>query len=411
MKTILLEKIKNRNAKIGILGLGYVGLPNLVNYVQKGYYVTGYDVDLNKVENINNKKSYIEDISSELLEKNKDKFHATNDFNSLKGMDIIFIDVPTPILLDKTPDYKYVQVACEDVINNSRKGQLIILESTVSPGTTYKYLVKKLSNKGYVVGEDIFVGYSPERIDPGNKKFNFSEIIRIVSGYSDNCLELMEALFEDKGYPVSKLEVAELTKLYENAFRFINIAFADEVSKLTEKMGVSFDEVVNAADSKQYGFMKFTPSYKIGGHCIPVDPFYMLDYAYSLGVSLNTIVEAGNINDSMIYGLIRKIDDYIEESGKIDIKIALIGASYKANIKDPRMAVANELSDRLIEKEIVFDIFDNLDESMKIGRFKRSINKIDYDKINKYDLAVILQEHDYIDFNNIIIDKIYATRF
>lgn len=411
MKNMLLEKIENRSAKIGILGLGYVGLPNLVNHVEKGYHVTGYDVDLNKVENINNKKSYIEDISSELLEKNKDKFHATNDFNSLKGMDIIFIDVPTPILLDKTPDYKYVQVACEDVINNSRKGQLIILESTVSPGTTYKYLVKKLSNKGYVVGEDIFVGYSPERIDPGNKKFNFSEIIRIVSGYSDNCLELMEALFEDKSHPVSKLEVAELTKLYENAFRFINIAFADEVSKLTEKMGVSFDEVVNAADSKQYGFMKFTPSYKIGGHCIPVDPFYMLDYAYSLGVSLNTIVEAGNINDSMIYGLIRKIDDYIEESGKIDIKIALIGASYKANIKDPRMAVANELSDRLIEKEIVFDIFDNLDESMKIGRFKRSINKIDYDKINKYDLAVILQEHDYIDFNKIDIDKIYATRF
>lgn len=411
MKNKLINKIDNKSAKIGILGLGYVGLPHLINFVNRGFFITGYDTNTARVDSLNNQTSYVEDVVSIELEENKNRYTATSNFSSLGDQDIIFIDVPTPILRNKTPDFKYIKSASETILKYARKGQIIILESTVSPGTTYKYLVESLNTKGFNVGEDIFVGYSPERIDPGNKDFKQSEIIRIISGYTENCLDIMKVLFKDKGYPVSSLELAELAKLYENTFRFINIAFVNEMSRLTENMNLSFDELTRAANSKQYGFMSFNPSYGVGGHCIPVDPFYLLDYAYTHDVNLSSVINSSAINDSMIYRLIRKIEPALESSKYKNPSLALIGASYKPNIKDTRMSLANELADYLVDHEINFAVFDNISHDVSIGIYDTPINKIDYKEINKHSLAIILQEHDYIDIDKITIDKIFATRF
>ncbi len=411
MKEKLIKKIKNKTAKIGVIGLGYVGLPNFLFNLEKGYKVTGYDIDEKKVLSISKCNSYIDDISSESLKRVEGSFEVTSSFKNLYKEDIIFIDVPTPILDDKTPDLSFIASACSTIINAARNGQLIVLESTVSPGTTHKYLVEQLKNKNFKVGQDIFVGYSPERIDPGNKNISFRKLTRIISGYGDASLELMELLFEGNGYPVSSLETAEFTKLYENTFRFINIALVNEMYALSKKIGISFDEVNEAASSKGFGFMKFHPSFGVGGHCIPVDPYYLLDYAYRKDIQLSLLETSSVINENMIYKLIIDIEEELRFLGKDSYKLALIGASYKPNIKDTRMSLVHKLGFQLLKMKIDFSIFDNIDKTILINKNKFKIEKIDYEKINTYDLAIILQEHDYLDLEKISIKKFFATRF
>ncbi|PGK51390.1 UDP-N-acetyl-D-glucosamine dehydrogenase [Priestia megaterium] len=334
------SKIDNRTANIGVIGLGYVGLPTAVHNVRKGYNVTGFDVSDTKVESINQGKNYIKNVNDEDLYQmvKNNELRATNDFTHIQDMDVIVMCVPTPIDEYKNPDLSFVQNATEMIAPHVKKGTLVVFESTTYPGTTEEIIVPILEQQNHVIGEEVFVAYSPERVDPGNEKYGLTNTPKVVGGITAKCTELAGAYVGETAQLVSDVKVAEMSKVYENTFRYINMALVNETAKICHKMGIDIWEVVEASKTKPYGFMPFYPGVGVGGHCIPVDPYYLTYKAKEYGEKTEMIELSGRINDSMRDFVFYRIMELLNEQGKSlkDSHVVVLGVAYKEDIDDVR---------------------------------------------------------------------------
>lgn len=353
----LKEKIENRDVTYAIVGMGYVGLPLAVEAARAGIRVIGYDIDKNKISKLQSGESYISDVPSEELGKviKSGLFRPANDPSFLKQADVISICVPTPLSKTREPDITYVKSAAETIRQNQRPGQLVILESTTYPGTTREVIVPKVKEAGFTPGKDVFVAFSPERVDPGNKKWTIKNTPKVVGGITPACTELAASfyrLFIDSVYPVSSPEVAEMTKLFENIFRAVNIALVNEIMLLCDRMGINVWEVVEAAGTKPFGFMKFYPGPGLGGHCIPIDPFYLSWKAKEYDFWTEFVELAGRISENIPYYVVDKAYRVLNTCGKPlkGAAILVLGLAYKRDIGDIRHSPAARIV-RLLARE------------------------------------------------------------
>jgi UDP-N-acetyl-D-glucosamine dehydrogenase len=344
---ILEEKIRSRRARVGIVGLGYVGLPLAVEFAKAGFRVTGIDVNTQKVERVNAGDSYVGDISSEALSAlvKDGKLRATTDFGVVGELDTVNICVPTPLRKTKDPDMSYIVSSCQEIANNFHAGMLIILESTTYPGTTAELLLPVFEKSGLRVGEDFFLCFSPERVDPGNEKYQTRNIPKVVGGTTAACTR-MGSLFYAQALatvvPVSSTQVAEMVKLLENTFRMINIGLVNEMALMCDRIGINVWEVIEAAATKPFGFMPFYPGPGLGGHCIPIDPFYLSWKTKQAGIEARFIELAGYINGQMPHFVVDKIQNALNDAGK-PVKgthIHILGVAYKKDIDDIRESPA-----------------------------------------------------------------------
>lgn len=351
------NKISKKEARIGIVGLGYVGLPLVKTFLNKGFGVLGFDIDEKKVEMLNQAKSYIKHFTAEELKifLEKKKFQATTDFGLLARADVIIICVPTPLDSHKNPDLSYVLTTTEVIFKHLRKGQLVVLESTTYPGTTEEEMLPLLEAGGLKVGEDFFLAYSPERENPGDKVYTTEKIPKVVGGVTPRCKRVAKNLYDQivvKTIPVSSPKVAEATKLMENIFRSVNIAMVNEMKMIFDRMGIDIWEVVEAASTKPFGFMTFLPGPGYGGHCIPVDPYYLAWKAKEVDHPTKFIELAGEINTLMPYYVVTKTIEALNERGKSikGARILILGIAYKEDIDDQRESPALKIISLLQNK-------------------------------------------------------------
>ncbi len=347
MSMLLREKIEQKTAIVAVLGLGYVGLPLAVTKARAGYRVIGIDPLEKCVDQVNLGESYIDDVSAEELKPliEQGLVSATTDFSVLEEVDVIIICVPTPLTENKTPDMSFIRSAVEKVSLHLRKDQLVILESTTYPGTTEELLKPELEKSGLKAGKDFYLVFSPERVDPGNKKHTTSNITKVIGGISSECTDLATAFYREsiqKVFPVTSPAVAEMTKVFENTFRNVNIALVNELTQLCNHMGISVWEVIEAASTKGFGYMPFYPGPGLGGHCIPLDPFYLSWKAKEYGLYTRFIELAGEVNDSMPRYVVEKITRILNQHKKAvnGAKILLLGVAYKKDIADIRESPA-----------------------------------------------------------------------
>lgn len=419
------NKIKNRTANVGIIGLGYVGLPLVIEFVKAGFNVIGFDTDEKKTENLNAGKSYIKHIPAEKIKVlNKTKFTATTDFKSLKRTDCIIICVPTPLNKHREPDMSYVLKTTETISKNLRKGQLIVLESTTYPGTTDEDMRKILESTGLKAGKDFYLAFSPEREDPNNKNYSTSTIPKVVGGYTKKCLELADALYSSvvkKTVPVSSTKVAEASKLLENIYRAVNIALVNELKILFDKMGIDIWEVIDAAKTKPFGFQAFYPGPGLGGHCIPIDPFYLTWKAREYDFHTRFIELAGEINTSMPYYVVQKIIEALNNAGVSinSAKILILGLAYKKDIDDVRESPSLKLIELLKKKGAKVNYNDPYaPKTHKMRMYDLNMRSVTLTKesLRKYDCVVIATDHTCYDYEfiaenaKILVDTRNATQ-
>jgi len=345
--SVLEKKIKNREARIGIIGLGYVGLPLVKTFLNAGFRVAGFDIDKKKVQMLNQGQSYIQHVTGEDLKTflDEQKFKATSDFGDLSEVDVIIICVPTPLDAHRNPDLSFVLKTTEAVSKSLKNGQLVVLESTTYPGTTEEEMLPILEATGLKAGEDFFLAYSPERENPGDEEYSTEKIPKVVGGMTPDCLKVAKILYDQvvvKTIPVSSPRVAEATKLLENIFRSVNIALVNELKMIFDRMGIDVWEVVQAASTKPFGFMPFFPGPGYGGHCIPVDPFYLAWKAKEVDYETKFIELAGEINTLMPYYVVTKATEALNERKKSikGAKILILGIAYKEDVDDQRESPA-----------------------------------------------------------------------
>jgi UDP-N-acetyl-D-glucosamine dehydrogenase len=357
MKQELLKKIDNKTFVVGVVGLGYVGLPLNLCFAEKGFRSIGFDIDKTKVDALNAGTSYIKHLPSERIKKARDSgfFSATTDYSMMKECDAILIAVPTPLNKNREPDMEFVVSSCESVAKQLRQSQLIVLESTTYPGTTDELMLPILEKSGLKVDKDFYVGFSPEREDPNNKDYRTETIPKVVGATSSDGLEVANRLYQQiviRTVPVSSTRVAEATKLMENIFRSVNIALVNELKMAFMKMDINIWEVIEGAKTKPFGFMPFYPGPGLGGHCIPIDPFYLTWKAREYGVTTRFIELAGEINTSMPSFVVQRVMDALNEIGKPlkGSKVLMLGLAYKANVDDDRESPSYELMKELEEK-------------------------------------------------------------
>jgi len=351
------QSIKKREACVGVIGLGYVGLPLVKTFLNAGFRVIGFDVDKNKIRSLNKAKSYIKHVTGEDLkpfirEKN---FEATSDFKNLSKVDVIIICVPTPLDAHKNPDLSFVLNTAQVVAENLRRGQLVVLESTTYPGTTEEEMLPILEATGLKVGKDFYLAYSPERENPGDEVFTTARIPKVVGGVTPSCRKIAKALYDQivvSTIPVSAPRVAEATKLLENIFRSVNIALVNELKIIFERMDIDVWEVIQAASTKPFGFTPFFPGPGYGGHCIPVDPFYLTWKAKEVDYSTKFIELAGEINTMMPYFVVSKTIEALNEKGQSvkGAKILILGVAYKKDVDDQRESPSLKIISLLQEK-------------------------------------------------------------
>lgn len=422
----LLKKIRYKSAIIGVIGLGYVGLPLVREFGRAGFSVMGFDLDEKKTDLLNRGMSYIKHIPARdimTLVKNK-QFEATSDFSRLAEVDCIIICVPTPLDEHREPDLSYVLNTTRTVAEYLRKGQLVVLESTTYPGTTDEEMMPILEATGLRAGRDFFLAYSPEREDPNNKHYSTRTIPKVVGGYTKSCLTLADALYSqiiEKTVPVSSTKVAEATKLLENIYRAVNIALVNEMKVLFDRMRIDVWEVIEAAKTKPFGFQAFYPGPGLGGHCIPIDPFYLAWKAREYDLNTRFIELAGEINTSMPYFVVQKISEALNNHGKSirGARILILGLSYKKDIDDVRASPSLKLIELLKEKGARVDYNDPyVPRTHKMRRYDfrmRSV-RLRADNLKKYDCVVISTDHsdyDYkfiVDNSSLIVDTRNATR-
>jgi len=422
MKSDLILKIENKKAKIGIIGLGYVGLPLAKELLKANFNVLGFDVDQTKVNKINKGISYIKHIDNVFLNefvKDKKTMSATVDFQRLIETDIILICVPTPLDEHYTPDLSYVFETTEMISKYLRKGQVIVLESTTYPGTTDEKMLPILKRSGLILGEDFYLGYSPEREDPGRKDFTTGNTPKVVSAMTDDGLEIIDLFYSQivKSVPVTSTRVAESSKILENTFRAVNIALVNELKKVFDKMDIDIWEVIEAAKTKPFGFMPFYPGPGLGGHCIPIDPFYLTWKAREYGIHTQFIELAGEVNNSMPEYVVNKTIKIINSIGKsiVGSEILIIGIAYKPNIDDMRESPSLRIIELLRNegaKIFYYDPF--IPKIPKTRKYSYDMVSIDINNIeeNYFDGAVIVTNHMNIDYDKVqkISKSIVDTR-
>lgn len=403
----LLNKIKDCKAKVGVIGLGYVGLPLVIEFCRAGFNVTGFDVDPRKVDLLKKGKSYIKHISSKLIADSSSSFAPTTDFTRLSKMDCIIICVPTPLNKNREPDMTYVFNTGRAIASRLRKGQLVVLESTTYPGTTDEDLRSILEEKGLRAGKDFYLAFSPEREDPNNKDFSTSTIPKVVGGYSAQCLKTAKALYDrivTKTVPVSSPKVAEAAKLLENIYRSVNIALVNEMKMLFDKMDIDIWEVIEAAKTKPFGFQAFYPGPGLGGHCIPIDPFYLTWKAREFDVSTRFIELAGEINTSMPYYVVQKTIEALNNKGKSmnKAKILILGMAYKKDIDDQRESPSLRIMQILKEKGARVEYNDPLVPICRGHRHYPDIDmrskKLTAAELKKADIVLLLTDHSAYDY-------------
>ncbi|MEK6583898.1 MAG: nucleotide sugar dehydrogenase [Nitrospirota bacterium] len=420
----LIKKLEQKSAKIGIIGMGYVGLPLALEFCKVGFDVTGIDLDKKKIDSINNGKSYIEDstdaeVGSAVRE---GRLHATTDFSVLQQLDTVSICVPTPLRKTKDPDISYIISATKEIKKYLHPGQLIVLESTTYPGTTDEIILPELESSGLKVGVDFFLAFSPERIDPVNKLFNTKNTPKIIGGVTLNCTESARALYSqavDKIITVGSTRAAEMVKLLENTFRAVNIGLVNEIAIICNKLGMDVWEIIDAAATKPFGFMPFYPGPGLGGHCIPVDPLYLSWKLKMFNYNARFIELASEVNTNMPYFVVTKVFDALNAHRKSinGSNILVLGAAYKKDVGDFRESPALDVIRLLKDKGGVISYNDPHvpllhEDNMDL----RSIDLSDYSALNNYDCTVIVTNHSSYDYkkvvecSNIVVDTRNATK-
>lgn len=421
----LLEIIQNKTAIVGIIGLGYVGLPLAIHFASKGFKVIGFDLDTLKIDKLLQGESYIKHIPAEPIRGmiHQKQLDVTIDFSRLSEADCILICVPTPLSDKMEPDLSYLLETTKTIAKYLRRGQLVVLESTTYPGTTEEMLLPGLASDDMKVGEDFFLAFSPEREDPGNKKFTATNIPKVVGGVTSPCLEVATALYNaiTRSVPVSSTQAAELTKLLENTYRSVNIALVNELKILSHKMGIDLFEVIDAAATKPFGYTPFYPGPGLGGHCIPVDPFYLAWKAREYDFSTRFIQLAGEINVSMPYYVIEKTVEALNKQKKSlnGSRIMVLGIAYKKDIDDDRESPGYAIMKMLLEKGAIVVYNDPWIPKLQASRkydFQMSSTPITPEVLVEMDASIIVTDHSDYDFaeivkhSNLIIDTRNATK-
>jgi len=411
-KKQLFSKIKNKTAILGVIGLGYVGLPLAVEKAKAGYKTIGFDMQKKKVHWVNEGCNYIGDIIDSDLKEVVDKglLRATSDFSFVKDIDTVCICVPTPLDIYQQPDLSYVKNSTENIAKYLHPGMLIVLESTTYPGTTEE-LVKPIleEESGLKCGQDFFLAFSPERIDPGNPWYKVNNTPKVVGGVTPDCTEVASYLYSNiiqgKIHPVSSPKVAEMEKIYENVFRYTNIALANEMSILCHKMGIDFWEVIEAAKTKPYGFMPFYPGPGIGGHCIPLDPFYLTWKAREYNYHTRLIELAGEINKYMPEYVVERTTKILSQKFKKSLneaKVLLLGAAYKKDINGLRESPALEIIKKLEQEGAIVSYYDPyIPKFINNGKECKSLKELTAKEIKEKDIIIITTAHSKVDYKMI----------
>ncbi|MCL4502959.1 MAG: nucleotide sugar dehydrogenase [Deltaproteobacteria bacterium] len=407
-------KISTGTALIGVIGLGYVGLPLVLHFAGKGFRVLGFDADKQKVEALNEGRSYIMHIPGEQIagirfKESGSLFEATHDFKRLGEPDALLICVPTPLNRFREPNLEYVERSAKDIAATLRRGQLIALESTTYPGTTDEIILPILAESNLRVGEDFFLAYSPEREDPGNAAHELSNTPKVVGGYTPACLELGAALYGqvvEQVVPVSSTRVAEMTKLLENIYRAVNIALVNELKVLCHRMGLDVYEVINAAKTKPFGFQAFYPGPGLGGHCIPIDPFYLTYKAREYDFSTRFIELAGDINTSMPYYVIERLVQGLNNQGRSinGARVLVVGIAYKKDVDDLRESPSLKLIDLLLKRGAQVDYHDpHIPVMPRTRRHDFNLRSVPLtpDNLASYDAVLIATDHSSLDYDKI----------
>jgi len=409
-----IQRIQERTAVVGVIGMGYVGLPLALTFAEKGFSVIGFDVDPAKTENLQAGISYISHIPSDLISTHvkSGQVVATTDFARLDEVDAILICVPTPLADSREPDLSYVESTAEMILPYLREGHLVVLESTTYPGCTETVVKPRLEKNGLKSGENFYLAYSPEREDPGNPEFATARIPKVIGGDGTAALEVATALYDEivvQTVPVSSMDVAEAVKLTENIFRSVNIALVNELKTVYAKMGVDIWEVIEAAKTKPFGYMPFYPGPGLGGHCIPIDPFYLSWRAKQVGEETRFIELAGEINTSMPEKVVATLEATLKERiGKPlnETKILLIGLAYKKNVDDTRESPAFTLIELIEAKGSKVEYYDPYIPVIPSTREHRSLagrESVSWrpQDISLYDAVVLCTDHDNIDYDEL----------
>lgn len=407
---ILIKKIKERSAKVAIIGLGYVGLPLSVELARQGFTVTGFDISKKKVDLLNSGKSDIDDIPNSAVAeivKNK-KFKATTDWSLIKDMDTVSICVPTPLSKTKDPDVSYILAALDSIKNHLKNGSLVVLESTTYPGTTEELILPILSENKKQVGKDFFLAFSPERVDPGNINFTTKNTPRVVGGITPACTETAKVFYEQtisNIYTVSSTQSAEMVKLLENTFRSVNIGLVNEVALMCDRLGLDVWEIIDAAATKPFGFMPFYPGPGLGGHCIPIDPHYLSWKLKSLNYSARFIELAGDVNSHMPEYVVDRIANLLNDRLAKSInksKIVALGVAYKRDIQDMRESPALDVIKLLEDKGAKVQYNDPYVPSFYIDAKTYKSSKFSAKLLQDADLVIILTDHTDYDYEFIV---------
>jgi len=406
----LKNKIENRDAQIGVIGLGYVGLPLAMEFVRAGFHVTGIDVDQQKIKKLNRGENYIQDINDESVKNavEMNQLSATSDFSVIQNLDAICICVPTPLNKQKNPDISFINQVMENMKDFIHHDMLIVLESTSYPGTTRELILPEMQSKEFRVGQEFYVCFSPERIDPGNEKYKTANTPKILGGITPKCGEMGEFLYQtivEQVVRVSSPETAEMSKLLENTFRAINIGLANEVAIMCEKLGIDVWEVIDAAATKPFGFMKFTPGPGLGGHCIPIDPHYLSWKLKTLDYNARFIELAAEMNTSMPLHMVELVREGLNRKRKAisGSQILVIGVAYKKNVNDVRESPALDVMKLLENDGAELSFYDPYVSFVGLnGNRMMGIETLTKETLNNSDAIVIMTDHDQIDFQFIL---------
>lgn len=420
---LLEDRILKGIANVGVIGMGYVGLPLAMEFVRAGFKVVGFDIDKAKIKTLNAGKSHIQDVDSGTVKdaKRRQLFHATDNFAELKAMDSIHICVPTPLGKTRDPNVSYIVAAVGEIAKNLSPGKLIVLESTTYPGTSEEVVLPMLEETGLEVGVDFFLAFSPERVDPGNEQYVTRNIPKVVGGVTPRCTRIAALIYGmcvDTVVPVSSTQVAEMVKLLENTFRSVNIGLVNEIALMSDKLGVDVWEVIDAAATKPFGFMPFYPGPGLGGHCIPIDPFYLSWKAKLSGFEARFIELAGQINSSMPAHVIKRVTEALNSRRK-SIKgssILLLGMAYKPDIDDIRESPALEIMQTLIDMGGKVSYVDPYIPTLDLGGIQMRSKKFAAGVIGRADCVVVVTPHSDFDYGlvarsaNLVVDTRNALK-
>lgn len=399
----ILDKIKKKSVKIAVIGLGYVGLPLILKFSELGFDTIGLDTDENKINKLKNGISYIKHIDLKNIDIGK--ICLTSSYDSIKKADIIIICLPTPLDKNRCPDMSYIKNCSKNLFKVLRKGQVISLESTSYPGTTKEFFYNPYKKK-FNFGKDLFLIYSPEREDPGNKKFNISNTTKIISGLTKKCEKIAEATYRNITkdiYKSKNIDTAEMTKLFENVFRSVNIGLVNELKIICDKMNINAIDIINGAKTKNFGFMPFYPGPGLGGHCIPIDPFIFSWKAREYGASARFIELSGEINSNMPNYVVEKFLKNLKAKKSLNnISILVLGVSYKKNIDDTRESPAFKIIENLLQYKFKVSYNDPYVCEIKINNNKFKSIKINKNSLKKFDYIFLITDHDVYDYELIL---------